>query len=326
MQPRVTVVIPNWNGLKHLEECFSALNAQTCREFEVIFVDNASSDASVEWVESNQPSTKVIRRADNGGFSKAVNAGILASSAEFVVLLNNDTRADARWLEELVEAMDDHPDYDLAASRMMLYYEEDRVNSAGDHYDIALMAGRNRGLGRPSARYLEPRRVLGACAGASLYRRGVFDAIGLFDEDFFLMSEDTDLNLRALIAGKKCLYVPTAVVRHKFRASIDAEPQESMVTLADRNEALVFAKDMPWPVLAVSPLLWVYRQFRKTIPLKPSMWHRFPVLVRRLPHRVSAEREGFAMGWRKREAVWRTRNIGTMTILRWLLRGSGPVV
>jgi GT2 family glycosyltransferase len=322
---RVSIVIPNWNGVQHLEECFAALTEQTFRAFEVIVVDNASSDASVEWVERSQPSTRIIRRGDNGGFSKAVNEGIRASSAEYVALLNNDTRAEATWLEELVRALDVQPDYDLAASRMMLYFEDDRVNSAGDFYDVALMAGRNRGLAQPSARYLEPQRVLGACAGAALYRRTVFDEIGLFDEDFFLMSEDTDLNLRALIAGKKCLYVPSAVVRHKLRASIESEPQERMALLADRNEAMVFAKDMPWPVIALAPMLWVYRTFRKTIPLRPSLWERAPILVRRLPGRIRAERQGFAMGWRKRAAVSGTRRVGVLTIIRWLLHGSGPL-
>jgi len=324
MQPRVSVVIPNWNGLKHLEECFGALDAQTYRQFEAIFVDNASSDASVEWVEKHHPETRVIRRSDNGGFSKAVNEGIRASHAPYVVLLNNDTHAEEAWLEELVGALEARPEYDFAASLMMLYFEDDRVNAAGDTYDVALMAGRNRGAGRPSARYSEPRRVLGACAGAALYRQTLFDDVGLFDEDFFLMSEDTDINLRALIAGKKCLYVPGAVIRHKFRSSIDSEPPEQMALLADRNEAMVFAKDMPWLLIAASPLLWVYRMVRKTIPLRPSRWHLIPTLLRRLPKRMRAEREGFAMGWGKRGEVWKTRKASTPVILRWMVKGSGP--
>ena len=121
--PRTTVVIPNWNGARHLPECLAALAAQTLQDFEVILVDNASSDGGVAWVREHHSQVRVLQRADNGGFSAAVNAGIVAAHGEYVALLNNDTAADAGWLRALVEALDERPAYDFAASRMIMFYE-----------------------------------------------------------------------------------------------------------------------------------------------------------------------------------------------------------
>ncbi len=323
-QPRVSVVIPNWNGLAHLPECFDALRSQTFRDFEVILVDNGSADGGPEWVESNDPAARIIRRADNGGFAAAVNDGIRASSAPYVVLLNNDTHAEPEWLGELVASLDRSPDYDLAASLMLLYYEPHLTNAAGDVYALALLAGRNRGLGKPASRYERPGRVLGACAGASIYRRAMFDDVGLFDEDFFLMSEDTDMNLRALIAGKRCMYVPTARVRHKVRASIDAEPSLTMKRLADRNEGLVVGKDLPAPLFPLLPFLYVWRMLRKAVLVGPGTWSRIPSLVAYTPMRVAAEIEGFRAGLGKRSGVWARRDNSLWGIIRWMVVGWQP--
>jgi GT2 family glycosyltransferase len=323
--PRVTVVVPNWNGLQHLPECLATLAAQSFRDFEVILVDNASTDESVAWVQAHHPVVSILRRADNGGFATAVNAGIRASRGEYVALLNNDTAVDSKWLSNLVQALDARSTYDFAASLMVLHAEPLRVNAAGDVYSIARLAGQNRGFGRPVSSFARSRRVLGACAGAALYRRTLFDVVGLFDEDFFLMSEDTDFNLRSLIAGKRCLFVPEAVVRHKYRASIDTAPVWQMTRLAIRNEAMVAVKDLPAVVLALSPLVWSWRFFRQTLPVRPSKWHLVPMLVRQSSQRLQAEIEGVRLGWSKRPDVWRRRGAGTAEIVRWLLHGVGDV-
>jgi GT2 family glycosyltransferase len=322
--PRVSVVIPNWNGMCHLPDCLGALGAQSFADFEIILVDNASSDGGVAWIREHHPEVRILQRPDNGGFSRAVNAGIVAARGEYVALLNNDTVVDAEWLGALVAGLDDHPEYDFAASKMVLFYEPERLNAAGDLYVLWRLAGKNRGFGKPLSRHDTMERVLGACAGAALYRRALFDEVGLFDEDFFLMSEDTDLNLRCLIAGKRCLYVPAARVQHKLRATIDAEPAWEMTRLGARNEAIAAAKNLPAVVLPLVPILWLYRLLRVTVLIRPSRWHLVPRLVRQLPGRCRAEAEGFRLGLAKRSEVWRLKDAGTLTILRWLLKGSGP--
>jgi GT2 family glycosyltransferase len=322
---RVTVVIPNWNGRWLLPDCLDSLAVQNFRDFEILLVDNASSDDGLNWVEDHHPEVTVVRREINGGFAAAVNAGIRVSRGEYVALLNNDTVADPAWLGALVAALDARRDYDFAASLMVLHGDPGRVNAAGDVYSLARLTGKNRGYGEPIARYREPRRVLGACAGAALYRRALFDHVGLFDEDFFLMSEDTDFSLRCLIAGRKCLYVPGAVVRHKFRASIETAPVWEMTRLAMRNAAMVAAKDLPAAILVFAPILWPWRLIRETLPIRPSNWHLAPMLVRQAPARLAAECEGARIGWAKRPGVLRARTISTFGIIRWLVLGVGKV-
>ncbi len=322
--PRVTIVIPNWNGLTHLPECLGALTAQSFVDHEVVVVDNASSDGSVEWVRSHYPDVRILELAHNAGFSGAVNAGMLDARTEYVALLNNDTSAEMGWLQALVAALDTHRAYDVAASQMVLYDSPELLNAAGDVYLLGRMAGKNRGYGRPAARYGTMERVLGACAGAALYRRSVFDEVGLFDEDFFLLSEDTDFNLRCLIAGKRCLYVPKARVRHKVRATIDTEPFAKTACLAARNEAIVAGKCLPTIILLLIPILWPYRLIRQTLPVRPSKWRLWPTLIRLVPTRVLAEARGFRLGLAKRPAAWRLQAVGTLQIIRWLVKGYGP--
>jgi GT2 family glycosyltransferase len=206
------------------------------------------------------------------------------------------TAVDARWLEELVAALDTRADYDVAASCVILYDEPELISAAGDGYSLWGMVGTNRGFRQRVADYQSPARVLGAITGAALYRRRLFGEIGDFDEDFFLMTEDTDLNVRAMIAGKKCLYVPTARVRHKLGASIGTRPPGPIERLLVRNHAVVAAKNFPWWLLVVMVALTPVRLRARTLPLTPSHWHLMPARMRLLPRMLSAELEGFVMG------------------------------
>ena len=323
---RATVVIPNWNGLAHLPECMRALAAQTYRDFETVVVDNDSADESVVWLRANSPETRIVERASNGGFAAAVNDGIraVAPGCKYVALLNNDTAADPRWLAELVSALDSSA-YDFAASLMVFYDEPETIDAAGDDFSIVDMAGRNRGRLEGAALYSEPVRVLGACAGAALYRTDLFAEVGLFDEEFFLMHEDTDFNLRCLIAGKRCVYVPSAVVRHKHSATISAQPSWPMLRYRVRNRTFALAKDLPARLMPLAAVLGPWHLFRSTFPLRPSNWRLIPGLVANLPARIAAELDGLNMGWRKRADVWRLRAIPTREIIRWLFDGTGPV-
>jgi GT2 family glycosyltransferase len=324
--PRVTVVIPNWNGLVHLPECMAALDAQVYRDFEVLVVDNGSTDASVDWLRRSSPATRVIQRADNGGFAVAVNEGIrsVCSDCAYVALLNNDTAVHPSWLSELVSALDE-TGYDAAASLMVFYDRPSLVNAAGDDYNLAGFVGRNRGACSPMQAYSTRQRVLGACAGAALYRRQIFADVGMFDEDFFLIHEDTDFNIRALIAGKRCLFVPTAVVRHKASATILQQPAWPMRRFEVRNRAIVITKTMPACLLPLAAITWPWRMLRSTFPLRRSKWHLIPGLAGSFGKRLSAEIEGFAIGWSKRRDVWSLQAIPTREIIRWLFKGVGPV-
>lgn len=240
--PRVSLIIPNWNGEALLPVCLEALRRQTFRDFEAVVVDNASTDSCLEVLGRDYPEVRVVRLPRNLFFAGAVNAGIRLTEGELIALLNNDTEADPRWLEELVRALDGNPQAGMAASKLLLFDRRGIIQSAGDVYSPSGVPG-NRGVWEEDdGRYDDPCEVFGACAGAALYRRSMLEDIGLLDEDFRGYCEDVDLSFRAQLAGHRCVYAPSARVYHRLSAT-GGGPVASF--LCGRNFVSVVAKDMP---------------------------------------------------------------------------------
>ena len=248
MSPRITVVIPNWNGERFLDLCLTSLRHQSFRDFETILVDNASTDSSVAFVERNFPEVRVLSLETNWGFS-AANLGMRASTAEYVVLLNNDTEQDPGWLEALVRAVEDHPEAGLFATKLVDFYDRRVLDGAGDAMRLSGLPYRLGHGERDRGQFGRAGYVFGACAAAALYRRNVLDEIGLFDEDFVSYCEDGDLSFRAQLAGYRCLYVPDAVVYHMGSASTGGKRSATATRLGTRNSLSLLVKNLPLSVI-----------------------------------------------------------------------------
>jgi GT2 family glycosyltransferase len=249
VSPRLTVVIPNWNGEAFLETCLSSLRRQTYRGFETLLVDNGSSDGSLELVRRNFPEVRVIPLPENRGFAAAVNAGIETSTGELVVLLNNDTEQDPGWLEALVQAADAHPEAGLFASKLVDFHERSLLDGAGDALRLSGLPYRIGHGEIDRGQFDKPAFVFSACAAAALYRREMLDDVGVFDEDFFSYCEDGDLSFRAQLAGYRCLYVPDAVVYHMGSASTGGKRSATATRLGTRNSINLLVKDLPLSVV-----------------------------------------------------------------------------
>lgn len=245
----VTVIIPNWNGREFLEVCLPSLRQQEFKDFEVIVVDNGSHDGSRELVEASFPEARFIPLGKNRGFSAAVNAGVRASGSDLVALLNNDTEQDAGWLSALVRAAESHPEAGFFASRLVDFYDHSILDGAGDALRKSGLPYRIGHGERDRGRYDTPRYVFGACAAAALYRRGMLDEVGPFDEDFFAYCEDGDLSFRAQLAGHRCLYIPGAVVYHMGSASSGGKRGATATRLGTRNGILLLVKNLPTPLV-----------------------------------------------------------------------------
>jgi len=242
---RVSVIIPNWNGAHLLPTCLRALERQTFRDFEIVVVDNASSDASRALLARDFPAARVLGLDANRFFAGAVNYGIRATQSEIVVLLNNDTEAEAAWLQELVAALDANPRAGMAATKLRLFDEREKLHSAGDFYGADGVPG-NRGvwqvdMGQCDDPDASP-PLFGVCGGACAYRRAMLDEIGLFDEDLEFNCEDVDLNWRARLAGYECAFAPRAIVYHMLSASGGGKFASFYV---GRNFIAVLAKNYP---------------------------------------------------------------------------------
>jgi len=217
--PDFSVIIPNWNGAQHLPTCLEALRRQTYTHVEVLVADNASTDDSRARLARDYPEVRVIALDQNRGFAGACNAGVRAATGEFIALLNNDTEVDPRWAEHIVGAFARHPEVGLIASKMLLFDRRDTFHTAGDYYRVDGIPG-NRGVWqKDEGQFDREEYVFSACGGSAAYRRTLLDHIGLLDEDFFFSCEDVDLGWRAQLAGWRCLYVPSAVVYHRLKAT-----------------------------------------------------------------------------------------------------------
>ena len=241
---KVTIVIPNYNGKHFMEPCLSSLSEQTYKDFHILVVDNASSDGSIEYMEENYPDIELIKLQKNYGFSKAVNIGIQHSRTPYVILLNNDTTVDTRYVEEMVKAIEKSPKIFSVSSKMIQMYHPELIDSAGDLYTL-LGWGVCRGCGRPVSNYTKYDEIFTACAGAAIYRRSVFDEIGYFDENHFAYLEDIDIGYRARIYGYYNMYCPTALVYHVGSGTSGSKYNSFKVKLAARNNLYLNYKNMP---------------------------------------------------------------------------------
>jgi GT2 family glycosyltransferase len=239
---KVSVIIVHYKAMRYLPDCLDALRAQSFRDFETILVDNASGDGAVEYVRRNHPEVRLFPLASNRGFTGGNIEGLRHARGEYVALLNPDTVADPKWLAELIRPMERDERVGICASRLVIH-GTGAIDSAGDGMATSGL-GFKRGFEQPAGDYAESGPVFGACGGAALYRRRMIDEIGFFDDDFFLVHEDTDLNFRALLAGWRCVYVAEAVVLHRVSGTIGLRSPLA-VRQFSRNTEWVYLKNMP---------------------------------------------------------------------------------
>jgi hypothetical protein len=262
---KASIIIVNWNGETFLKDCLLSLHNQSFKNFEVIFVDNASTDHSLviakQIADGLSIDIRFIGLASNLGFAGGNNEGLKYASGIYIILLNPDTVAEKDWLKNLVEALESHPDAGICASKLIVD-GENVIDSAGDGYSTFGHAFK-RGEGKPPEEFSESEYVFGACAGAAIYRREMIEQIGLFDEDIFLIFEDADLNLRAQLSGWKCFYVSEAVVYHKVGGSIKKIGYHSSYYVV-RNDRIIKIKNLPrgivlrnLPLLFLGEMIWV---------------------------------------------------------------------
>jgi hypothetical protein len=311
MTVSVSVIIVNWNGRHHLTRCLPSLQAQTYRDFEVVVVDNGSTDNSVTWLAQEHPDVRVLQNPRNLGFAAANNQAVRETESPYLVTLNNDTEATQEWLAELIVAVESDVTVGMVASQMLLAHRPDVIDSAGIEVDWTGTAWQ-RQRGEPMDEGGDLEKVFGPCAGAALYRRTMLDEIELFDERFFAYYEDVDLAWRAQNAGWRCLYTPRARIYHVHSATGGQDPSRKRY-LIGRNKTWTLIKNFPALRLAVTwPLILGFELAA--------------VLYALLVERDAAPWRGRLAGWRDLPHVWRQRRAtqrdiwGTLSPMRNPLR------
>lgn len=241
---KVTVVIPNYNGLHFLDKCLSSMGAQTFDEVHTLVVDNGSTDGSTSYIRENFPWVELLELGENTGFDHAVNVGIRNSQTPYVLLLNNDTEVEPEFVEELYKAIEASEDIFSVSSKMLNFTNRDIMDDAGDFYS-ALGWQFQRGVGRQERVFCKPSKIFSACAGAAIYSKSILERIGHFDENFFAYLEDIDIGYRAKIHGYKNVFCPMARVYHVGSGSSGSKYNDFKVSLSSRNSIYLIYKNMP---------------------------------------------------------------------------------
>ena len=277
-KPAFTVVIPNYNGLKYMEDCMTALKNQSYDSFNVLIIDNGSTDGSREYLEQLEKDWGTDKAASaegfsrirlrnifldtNTGFSGAVNVGIANSDTEFAVLLNNDTKVHPDYLKELARVFErDREERIFAVTpKMIQMYHPELLDDAGDGYNLlgwAFQRGVGQSVGK--AKFNHVTKVFSACAGAAAYRRKVFDKIrfkdgdaAYFDPMHFAYLEDVDVSFRARVLGYDIVYAPDSIVYHVGSGTSGSKYNAFKVRLAARNNIYLNYKNMPFLMLLIN--------------------------------------------------------------------------
>lgn len=240
----VSVVIPNYNGLAYLEGVLSSLECQSMKNFEVILVDNGSTDGSCAFVAAQYSWVHIIELSENFGFSRAVNEGIKAARAPYVLLLNNDTEVEPDFLKEMTEGLQRHKKAFSCQAKMIQFHDREKMDDGGNYY-CALGWAFAGGKGKAAERYDKEKKIFSSCAGAAIYRKKIFEKIGYFDDEHFAYLEDLDVGYRARIYGYENWYIPGAVVYHVGSGTSGSRYNQFKIRYSSRNNIYMIYKNMP---------------------------------------------------------------------------------
>jgi len=256
---KVSVIVLTWNHKEELDMCLNSLKKQSYKNFEVIVVDNGSTDGCQELVRKKYKGFKLIENHKNLGFAEGNNVGIREAKGEYIVVLNNDIEADKDWLKEYVKEAEKHPETGSFTCKLLFYDRPDVINSIGHKifWDGTCV---DEGFDeKDKGQYGKVREVFGAPGGISFYRREALEEVkegkDYYDSDFFLYSEDLDLGFRLQWRGWKCLYVPKAKLYHKHGSTCKTIPNITLYHYI-QNKVYVMIKNYPLRLLiAYSPVI-----------------------------------------------------------------------
>jgi GT2 family glycosyltransferase len=244
--PFFSIIVPTLNGMKWLPTLMDALAKQTFHDFEIIVVDDGSSDETVGFLEAHYPAVRVVVNRRNHGFVFSCNTGAAIARGTLLVFLNNDTEPESTWAEELARAVCEHPHTGIFASKLLLFDQRETLHSAGDSIGLDGVP-RNRGVWQhDTGQFDQQTAVFGGCGGAVAYNRQLWSALGGFDEQFWMYVEDADFAFRAQLLGWEATFVPKARVYHHLSATGGGTLASYYV---GRNTIWLIAKNMPRTLL-----------------------------------------------------------------------------
>jgi hypothetical protein len=254
--PLVSLVVLNWNGAPIIGECIASLKRLVYSPVEIIVVDNGSTDGSLPLLQGI-PGISIVKNAANMGFAAGMNAGFRAARGAYVAALNNDITVAETWLNEAIDMMEHDTAIGIVSSRQMNYFDRDTIDSLYCYLHPSLIFFQEgfRDRYTPGTARAVPARVLGVSGASALYRKQVLSEMQGFDERLGSYHEESDLCMKAFLAGWKCVYVPSAVVYHRRSASFGTI-KDTMFYLQTRNRLWFIHRYSPLS-LVIANIGWI---------------------------------------------------------------------
>lgn len=309
----VSIIIISWNSRQHLKKCLKKLSLQTLQDFEIVIVDNGSTDGGLDGLQEEYPKLKMRTKelGKNTGFAVANNIGARMARGKWLVLLNADAFPEPDWLENLVKAAQKYPNA-CFSSRQIQANNPKFLDGEGDMYRAIGFAKRINYNNPVSPPRREAFEIFSPCAAAALYPRQAFLDVGGFDEDFFSYYEDVDLGFRLRLHGLKAYYLPGAVVHHVGSAST-GKMSDFSVYHAHRNLVWTYVKNMP------SFLFWLYLPVHLAANLFFLVAHHFSDHWNASQQKIVWQSKkdallGLPKMWQKRKKIQQDRKASIKTI------------
>ncbi|MGD0230772.1 MAG: glycosyltransferase family 2 protein [Syntrophorhabdales bacterium] len=320
----ISVIVLNWNGGAYLASCLDSLAIQDCGDLEIIVVDNASTDDSVDMIRGRYRSVRLIENKENVGFAAGNNVGIRQAKGDYVVILNNDAELEADCLSKMRRALEKDGRYGACAARIYLKFEEGILDAAG----IAICPdGLSIGRGRleRGERYNREEEVFFGSGCCIMCRREMLEDVKVgddyFDEAFFMYADDTDLGWRAALRGWRCVYAPDALAYHLHSASLENySPLKAF--LVERNRIWLQVKYFPFRMMLRGQFFTAFRYLFQAYGAVAgrgasgsfSKEHSKGELVTILFRVWASALRGLPAAWKKRRIIQKRRTISTAEI------------
>ncbi len=306
--PHVSILIVAYKSRAQLPRLFDCLDAQTCREFETILIDNASPEGAEVDAATRTRATQCVANPINTGFAAANNQAAKLAKGQWIICLNPDAFPEPDWLEALIAATKRYPNVTAFGSTQMLDEDPSQLDGAGDVYHAFGIPFRG-GYRKPRPSDLADGQAFSPCAAASMWRADIFTQLGGYEEGYFCYCEDVDLGFRHRIAGGQVVQVADAQVRHMGSAS-SGRLSDFAVYHGTRNRLWTFIRNMPttlfWllllPHFAATLLLWAHTAWRGA----------GPAYGRGLADGL----KGWSQAWQARKAIQAKRKVSLIDLAR----------
>jgi GT2 family glycosyltransferase len=251
MSVKVSVVVVNYNGLQYLDACLNSILKQDFRDYEVIFVDNASTDSSLEYARRHFPGLVFVANNLNSGYAGGINSGLAVARGEYIAPINMDTEVAPGWLSAMVDFMDARPQAGAVCPKVLIIDQRDKVNCNGLNIHVSGL-GFCRMLHRPDVQEADPHRVNGISGCSYLIKKDLFNRMGGAPEYCFMYNDDVVISWLLTMMGYEMYCLPNSVIYHRYRLSMRPEKFFHL----EKNRIYLIFSTLEWyTLLLISPLL-----------------------------------------------------------------------